>query len=193
MTSTLAAIAIPPSLRDSAPVHSKDRDREPRTAWYPGVGVAILSRGDFWLAVRCRTYRADAPTGHFHDDDLSFELTAAGVDFVVDPGTGVYTADPVLRNVLRSRSSHSAIGLSRAETNRRARDLFSMRIQSYPKRISLETDGFSASHHVGGVNYMRRFHLESDRLVVEDRFDRPTPHVARVMFAPEVEVLQGPD
>jgi hypothetical protein len=68
-----------------------------------------------------------------------------------------------------------------------------MRIQSYPKRISLETDGFSASHHVGGVNYMRRFHLESDRLVVEDRFDRPTPHVARVMFAPEVEVLQGPD
>jgi hypothetical protein len=56
--------------------------------------------------------------GHTHNDKLSFELCFMGREFIIDPGTGNYTAFPSLRNQLRSVKSHSTISINSCEQNR---------------------------------------------------------------------------
>ncbi len=47
--------------------------------------------------------------GHAHADSLSLTLTVEGVPFLIDPGTGTYTADPDLRDHLRSSQLHNTL------------------------------------------------------------------------------------
>jgi hypothetical protein len=47
--------------------------------------------------------------GHAHADALSLTLTVAGVPLLVDPGTGAYTVDQVLRDRLRSTQMHNTL------------------------------------------------------------------------------------
>ena len=45
--------------------------------------------------------------GHTHNDLLSFVLRVNGEEIITDPGTGNYTGDPTLRELLRSTGVHS--------------------------------------------------------------------------------------
>jgi hypothetical protein len=47
--------------------------------------------------------------GHAHADALSLTLTVAGVPLLIDPGTGSYTVDQVLRDRLRSSQAHNTL------------------------------------------------------------------------------------
>jgi hypothetical protein len=51
--------------------------------------------------------------GHAHADSLSLTLTIAGVPLLIDPGTGTYTADPHLRDHLRSSQLHNTLAIDR--------------------------------------------------------------------------------
>jgi hypothetical protein len=56
---------------------------------------------------------------HAHADALSFEYAAAGVTWLVDPGTYTYTKDPALRDQFRMSSAHNTLiveGQSQSET-----------------------------------------------------------------------------
>ena len=56
--------------------------------------------------------------GHGHADLLSLQCSAFGESFIVDPGTGCYTAEPEWRNYFRSSQAHSTLtvdGRSQAE------------------------------------------------------------------------------
>jgi len=92
-------------------------DTAPRPAvqgssrYYPNGGYWVGERGDFWVGVRCAPDHQSGPQGHRHHDQLSFELSVRGVDIVVDPGSGVYTADPMLRREMRSQAAHSSVHL----------------------------------------------------------------------------------
>ena len=46
---------------------------------------------------------------HAHADALSFEYAAAGVTWIVDPGTYTYTKDPTLRDHFRMSSTHNTL------------------------------------------------------------------------------------
>ncbi|MDP1930772.1 MAG: alginate lyase family protein [Gammaproteobacteria bacterium] len=55
---------------------------------------------------------------HGHADLLSIQCSAYGDNYLVDPGSGNYTADPYWRNYFRSTHAHSAVtvdGLSQME------------------------------------------------------------------------------
>jgi hypothetical protein len=54
---------------------------------------------------------------HAHADALSFEYAAAGVTWIIDPGTYTYTKDPALRDHFRMSSTHNTLtveGLSQS-------------------------------------------------------------------------------
>lgn len=76
---------------------------------FPDFGLVIIRGEDFFVSLRCAEgYRADAPTGHLHDDNLSLEVFSGGRLLTSDPGTYVYTSLPGARNSYRSAVAHFA-------------------------------------------------------------------------------------
>jgi Heparinase II/III-like protein/Heparinase II/III N-terminus len=49
--------------------------------------------------------------GHAHADALSLTLTDEGVPLLIDPGTGSYTTQPLVRDRLRSSAAHNTLTL----------------------------------------------------------------------------------
>jgi hypothetical protein len=49
--------------------------------------------------------------GHAHADALSLTLTVRGLPLLIDPGTGCYANDPVLRDRMRSTALHNTLEL----------------------------------------------------------------------------------
>lgn len=76
-----------------------------RYAYYHDFGVVSYSLEAAQLVIRCGDIGQTG--GHAHNDALSIEFSVSGSPFIVDPGTGCYTAEPELRNRLRSTASHN--------------------------------------------------------------------------------------
>jgi len=79
----------------------------PTIAAFPEFGVFILRGPGMFVALRCAGHaRADAPSGHTHDDNLAMELQIDGQDVIVDPGSYLYTAFPAIRERYRRAGAH---------------------------------------------------------------------------------------
>jgi len=61
---------------------------------------------------------------HVHNDILSFELSMLGNDFIVDPGTYVYTSDFKKRNKFRKTRAHNTVVIDNQEQNPISKDPF---------------------------------------------------------------------
>lgn len=73
---------------------------------------------------------------HTHNDKLSFTLTVGEDAFLIDPGSGVYTKDPSIRNRFRSTRSHNTVEIDNQEQNRFIEtDLFALKNDA---RVDLE-------------------------------------------------------
>jgi hypothetical protein len=195
-TRRLASLSLKgDAVEDTGPERRSDGDA--RSFWHPGGGVCVLTRGNFWLAVHCLAPHPDSPTGHMHDDQLSFELNVAGKDFVIDPGTGVYTGSPGIRNKLRARSSHSTVESGRHVGATRVgvagRGLFSFGALAPAKRVEMSASTFSAVHSTGKVVHRRTFALEDGALAVEEEVSGQRTHFARIILDPEVRARRGAD
>jgi len=95
---------------------------------FPDSGFYFMRRGDLHLTADCLTDDPAAPPAHRHNSRLSIELSIAGVDFIVDPGTFVYTASSEERNLFRSTGYHNTVTVDGREQNRlNGSGLFSLR------------------------------------------------------------------
>ena len=88
---------------------------------------------------------------HTHSDWFSFVLAVKDIQFIVDPGTYVYSSDPSLRNMFRSTAMHNTIsidGKSQAEIP--DKKLWSLNHHGFVRNIrwvsSVDSDKFSAEH-----------------------------------------------
>jgi len=73
-----------------------------RSGWDAGAQHLVLDAGPI----------GGPPTaGHGHADLLSLQCSAFGEQFIVDPGTYCYTADPAWRDHFRSTAAHSTVSV----------------------------------------------------------------------------------
>lgn len=79
---------------------------------FPESGVVVLRDGwkdeSSYLFVDAGAHGAMNYV-HAHADALSFEYAAAGVTWIIDPGTYTYTKDPALRDHFRMSSAHNTL------------------------------------------------------------------------------------
>ena len=172
------------------------------TALFPVAGIAIVRRGNAYLAVTCGPNGQGGRGGHGHNDKLSFELNVEGCDIVVDGGCPVYTADAETRNRFRATAAHSTIAVTGREQDAwppGPAGLFRLPERSRPQ-LAIEPDGTVSGQHTGyGAPHRRLFRLLCNRLDIEDTLDLAAerrlvfnldPAVSCVMMAAEGDTVR---
>jgi hypothetical protein len=153
---------------------------EPATASaaYPDGGYYVLRSGDQYVIVRCGDTGRHGRGGHGHNDQLSFEFAVGGRPLIVDPGTYVYTADPVERNRFRSTRWHSTLRIDDLEQNElRSDDLFLMANRARAEPLASDATSFEGRHHgFPGATHTRRLQLHGDGLHIRDTVESVTAH-----------------
>ena len=118
---------------------------EPKgTDHWPEFGLFVWRRPRILLTFRCGHVGQLGNGGHAHCDQLSITLTVDGRAFIDDPGTGVYTPRPEVRNELRSSACHSTVlvpGLEQGDWLPGRWGLFSMRDVARARMIRLDASG----------------------------------------------------
>ncbi|MBI3706638.1 MAG: heparinase II/III-family protein [Proteobacteria bacterium] len=140
---------------------------------FPDFGLYIYRSRRLFLAVRCGSIGQNGRGGHAHNDQLSIELAIDGEDWIVDPGTYLYTPLPAARNRYRSIAAHCAPRLGLGEPARLDRGVFWMPDDPHARCHRCGDDEFIGSHDGFGAIVVRRIIIADDRLIIEDRTDAP--------------------
>jgi hypothetical protein len=113
--------------------------------------IAVQRSDDLYMIVDCGDHGLGGIGSHAHSDALSFELYAYGRTFLRDPGTYVYSASEMRRNLFRSTAYHNTVRIdgqeiSPIETGR----MFSLGKNVRPKVLewtsSEQSDELEAEH-----------------------------------------------
>ena len=189
-------VTIPPAAGHVSPKIVRHEWTNGQSVWHSDSGYYVARSGPFWLCVHSERVPNNTPTGHRHNDQLSFELNIGGVDFFIDPGTGVYTPDPVLRNHLRATASHntvSVVGKEQRTVTPGVEGLFASRGDSRAEAVSVTSRVFTAVHRWSGIVHHRSFVLGDDRLVIDDRVETDRQWTINYIISPDVTVTTEPD
>lgn len=131
--------------------------------------------------------------GHAHADTLSFELSVHGREVVVNRGTSVYGSGP-RRLEERGTAAHSTLQIGAHDSSevwagfrvgRRARP-GPLSVQGWV--VECSHDGYT--HLPSSPRHHRRWQLDANCLVVEDRLEPPAREsaVARFHLAPDLTI-----
>jgi hypothetical protein len=155
------------------------------------AGIAVARRGPAWLAVTCGPNGQMGQGGHNHNDKLSFELNVHGLDFIVDGGCPVYTANLARRNRYRSTAAHSTVALTGREQDQwpeGMRGAFRLQERSSPS-LRISPDGsIHGEHHGFGRAHERSFELTAAQLKILDHLAQDGERFLRFNFDPAVSI-----
>lgn len=161
---------------------------------FQDFGLYIWNRGGLRVVFRCGPVGQNGNGGHAHSDQLSFCLDWKGRPVFIDPGTGLYTPDPALRNRLRSAGAHNAISVPGYEPNAWLEGrwgLFSMKDKSHAKVIDISEDHVEAAHTGFGAAIYRRMEIKEQQVTITDRVPAElTAAVSRLTLAPGVRAVR---
>jgi hypothetical protein len=156
---------------------------EPGVATFPSGGVHVLRSRSLYVAMRSGPYGQRGVGGHAHNDQLSLVVYVDGEPLIVDPGTGSYTHDPVVRDRFRGTAAHSTLVVDGAEQSPFLDGRpFALPDRARAARVAVEDLGDTASlagahygyRRLGRVTAHRRkvtLHRRLGALVIEDRLD----------------------
>ncbi len=136
-------------------------------------GYYLLQNENIYCLIKCGELSVKGQGGHSHNDQLSFELNILGEDFIVDTGTGVYTADKNIRNLFRSTIMHNTVTINNTEQNDFDKEnLFSMPEQTFSKCLKFSDSEFEGEHQgylnkIGSI-HNREINLNEDSLELID-------------------------
>lgn len=140
---------------------------------YKDGGYYILRNDRVYCCIRCGELSFRGEGVHSHNDQLSIELNVDGEDFIVDPGSYVYTADYNMRNLFRSTAMHNTVQVNGQEQNVfEENNLFYMKEQSFARSL-MYNKSFFEGEHIGykeknGVVHNRKVYLNEDRIILKD-------------------------
>lgn len=157
-------------------------------------GYYLLQNENIYCLVRCGELSLKGQGGHSHNDQLSFELNILGEDFIVDTGTGVYTADKNIRNLFRSTIMHNTVAINNIEQNDfDETNLFSMPEQTFSKCLKFSDNEFEGEHqgylNKANVIHNRKIVLEEDKLTIFDRLENQDGIIS-LSFALETNIQE---
>jgi hypothetical protein len=158
---------------------------------FPDAGIAVARRGPAWLAVTCGPNGQMGQGGHNHNDKLSFELNVHGLDFIVDGGCPVYTANLARRNCYRSTAAHSTIVVTGREQDQwpeGMRGAFRLPERSNPSLRISGAGSIHGEHHGFGRAHERSFELTAAQLEIFDHLDHDGERFLRFNFDPAVSI-----
>ncbi len=154
-----------------------------RGTTYPNFGLTIIRTPRMHITFRHPTYTTRQPSGHFHQDWLSWTLSVDGTPIFIDPGTYLYTASPRWRNYFRSAWAHSTFFPALDPGLELPGDLFQLPRVGHGEQASrtnpsrrpdglLRTSGISsASHHEyikHGLTCSRILHADNNTITITD-------------------------
>jgi uncharacterized heparinase superfamily protein len=169
---------------------------------FPDAGLAVArSMGDY-LVVTNGMVGTRGFGNHKHNDLLSFEYHPAGIPLIVDPGSYVYTSNPLDRNIFRSTAYHNALMVDGVEQNEINPEwIFRVFEKAFPETLEHRMTGEAFVYHGRHIGYTRlehpvvherRFELiyANGTLSITDRIEGNGPHELRCHFhlAPAVGV-----
>ena len=136
---------------------------------YPGFGLYLYRSDRLFLAIRCGATGKNGQGGHAHNDQLSLELNIDGEDWILDPGTYLYTPLPEKRNAYRSVKAHFAPRLkSGQEPGRLDLGLFRLGNEARAKCLYYGQEGFIGVHRGYREPVYRLVRLANDKIIVTD-------------------------
>ncbi|HSE91087.1 MAG TPA: alginate lyase family protein [Candidatus Binatia bacterium] len=157
-------------------------------------GFYIMRSPRSYMLVSCNAVGSAGKGNHKHNDLLSFELYLRDRPFIVDPGSYVYTADPLWRNRFRSTHYHNTVKVDGEEQNRLPSNrLFQLFPDSQPIvhrwHSTMDHDWLDAEH----TGYLRlprpvthrrafRFDKLNDKLEIADTLTGSGEHRAAWYF-----------
>lgn len=153
-------------------------------------GLFVWNHGEFRVIFRCGPVGQNGNGGHAHSDQLAFCLDWRGEAVLIDPGTGLYTPDPALRNRLRSAAAHNTISVPGREPNSWLSGrwgLFSMKDLSHAKVTAIGDEHIEAEHTGFGMPIKRRLEISTSLVRVADEIsDAVGGAVSRLVLAPGI-------
>ena len=165
---------------------------EQKSIVYSDAGFAIMRKGSSYLFICNGGYskkpnESDITIGtHTHNDLLSFELSINDSDFIIDPGSYLYTPDPVKRNEFRSTKKHNTIVVDGEEQNALpSKSMFSVKRNVHIDKIENLEDGVKGSYKTikGGLKHERLFILTDNLLEISDQlYKADLDHKGKLFF-----------
>ncbi len=140
---------------------------------FPQGGYYLLRNERIYCLIRCGELSCRGEGGHSHNDQLSLVLNVQGLDFIVDPGLYVYSADYRMRNLFRSTGAHNTLCVRGLEQNRfDPGELFAMAEASHGRCLAFQPDYFCGRHYGyragAGFVHQRSVSLWRDGIGVSD-------------------------
>jgi hypothetical protein len=134
------------------------------------AGVYIVNKKHFYFAIKSGLKGQQRLGGHSHNDTFSFELQYKGTDIVIDPGTGTYTSDALVRNFFRSTAVHNTIFWEDIEESSLNNGLFFLGQENEASESVLVRGNiltFSGRNEYRGRWHERRVSVDMVKFVVE--------------------------
>jgi hypothetical protein len=151
-------------------------------------GLYVWKVGRMHVTFRCGHVGQCGNGGHAHCDQLSITLAVDGVSIIDDPGTGVYTPNPELRNRFRGSQMHSTIhmdGMEQGSWLSGRWGLFAMKDKSNSKLLEHSNHGASASMYFGEQAVKRTIQIFKNSIDIRD--EGPEIIAVRFILAPDVQ------
>lgn len=193
----IAAVAGRPSRFHSADAYwyglpQASQEGVERSTLYPATGIAIARNGVADVVFFAMPNAIHGRGSHTHNDKLSILLRLDDQELFTDSGTGGYTRDPALRNLLRGTPAHTTVmvdGLEQNTLDLRNEYVFCLgneaRVTPIELRISTAQVSMAAAHH--GYKYCdivhhRTVELGLASLHVRDEFSGFGDHSYALSF-----------
>ncbi len=160
---------------------------------YKNFGLYLLKNDKFELFIRCGHIGQMGKGGHSHNDQLSFVLNVNNLNFIVDPGTYVYTSYPYERNKFRSVKMHNTLWLKNSEQNvwqeDSVDDLFwFIGEKTKSKVLVFDNNHFSGEHYAYNKPHRREIEIDKNKLICSDICNNDAQKFISLHLAPDVKI-----
>lgn len=164
---------------------------------YTDGGYYILANKEVHCLIRCGELSYRGQGVHSHNDQLSFELNVRGEDFIVDPGSFIYSGDYKWRNIFRSTSMHNTVEIDGFEQNDfDPYNLFYMKEQTFSKMLKFNDTCFVGEHYgylqKNGTIHQRKIIFQKESVKILDALLSDSSISGSVVYHldPDVRVQQ---